>query len=459
MTNPPRDMFIGESPIRHTFGADGRGATVVSCEAMSTSLAAFPEEYLPRDTADVVRTVRDSRPQPLTVRGGERNSESDDEPGPPDRRVVLSLRRMNRVQAVDAEARQVRVQAGARLSDIDRTLAAHGLGLPIVGDHREITAGGFAAVGGLSTASHRYGMFSDNVLGIEYVDPEGRFGTCGRNHHAERFHRILGGAGRTGIITALTLQAIEVDKDHTWLTSDAHRFLDFDSFVEHTLDAIERPGDAMLQVGRWVDTAPLRVSRPVGTGNIQLGTVRFGQWSSLHPTTATPSLRARRELGSRARKSLGAIASAAGGRAGMPVRNAAAGALMFSPKVLTLRDAEYLADTVISTSERGPAYRAAVFAPLSTYTAVFHRLHDLFCEYRERNECFTVISALTYGVRSPYLHELADEDHGFISFTCRLRPASAFTGRSGTADALREINTAIDDICRSERARRYHGAE
>ncbi|MDN2502406.1 FAD-binding oxidoreductase, partial [Nocardia nova] len=264
---------------------------------MSTSLAALPEEYLPRDTADVVRTVRDSRPQPLTVRGGDHSSEQlDDEPAPPDRRIVMSLRRMNRVQAVDADARLVRVQAGARLSDIDRTLAAHGLGLPIVGDHREITAGGFAAVGGLSAASHRYGMFSDNVVALEYVDPEGRFGTCGRTHHAERFHRILGGAGRTGIITALTLQAIEVDKDHTWLTSDAHRFLDFDTFVEHSHAEITRPGDALLQVGRWVDTAPLRVSRPVGTGNIQLGTVRFGQWSSLHPTTATPSLRARREL-------------------------------------------------------------------------------------------------------------------------------------------------------------------
>lgn len=427
---------------------------------MSTTLAAQPEEYLPRDTADVVRTVRDSRPQPLTVRGGEPGAdELDDDLSPPDRRIVLSLRRMNRVQAVDADARLVRVQAGARLSDIDRTLAGHGLGLPIVGDHREITAGGFAAVGGLSAASHRYGMFSDNVVALEYVDHEGRFGTCGRNHQADRFRRVLGGAGRTGIITALTLQAIEVDKDHTWLTSDAHRFLDFDTFVEHSHAEISRPGDALLQVGRWVDTAPLRVSRPVGTGHVQLGTVRFGQWSSLHPTTATPSLRARRELGSRARKSLGAIASAAGGRAGMPVRNAAAGALMFAPKVLTLRDAEYLADTVINSSERGPAYRVAVFAPLTSYSTVFHRMHDLFADHREHSDAITVISAMTYGVRSPYLHEFAGEDHGFITFTCRLRPTGSYAGTSGTPDLLRDITAGIDDICRSERAVRYHAGE
>lgn len=151
------------------------------------------------------------------------------------------MRRMNRVQVVDADARTVRVQAGARLSDIDRTLGAHGLGLPIVGDHRDITAGGFAAVGGLSAASHRFGMFSDNVVELEYVDQDGRFGTCGRNHHTERFRRILGGGGRTGIITALTLEVTDVDKDRTWLTTDAHRFLDFDTFVEQSYKEIQSP--------------------------------------------------------------------------------------------------------------------------------------------------------------------------------------------------------------------------
>ncbi|WP_280359313.1 FAD-binding oxidoreductase [Nocardia otitidiscaviarum] len=415
---------------------------------MSTSAPTIGDEFLPRDTADVVRTVRDSRKstKPLIIRGGER---AEDELAVPEQGAVLSMRKMNRVQVVDADARTVRVQAGARLAEIDRTLGAHGLGLPIVGDHREITAGGFAAVGGLSSASHRFGMFSDNVVELEYVDQDGRFGTCGRGHNTERFRRILGGGGRTGIITALTLAVRAVDKDRTWLTTDAHRFLDFDTFVDQSVQEITRPGDAVLQVGRWVDTAPLRVSRPVGTGQVKLGTMRFGQWSSLHPTTPTGSLRARREVGARARKSLGAIASSAGGRAGMPVRYAAAGALMFAPKVLTLRDAEFLADTVISSSERGPAYRISLFAPMSTYARVFHGLHDLFSDLRERTGCFTVISAMTYGVRSPYLRELDGEDHGFITFTCRLRPAAL------PSEMLRDIVSGIDEICVAERARRY----
>lgn len=390
------------------------------------------------------------------VRGGE---PIDDGLSLPDPRTVVSLRKMNAVLDINLGRRTVRVQAGAKLSDIDRRLGAHGLGLPIIGDHRDITAGGFASVGGVSTASHKYGMFIDRIVDLEYVDPDGRIGTCGRSHHTERFHRILGAGGRAGIITALTLDVIDIDKDHTWLTTDADRFLDFDSFVEHAYAEIARPGNAALQVGRWVDTAPLKVSRPVGTGHVQLGTVRFGQWSSLYPTTPTRSLRARREVGSKTRKSLGAIASAAGGRAGAPVRNAAAGALMFAPKVLTLRDAEYLADTVISSSERGPAYRVAIFAPLSTYTSIFYRLHDLFAGHRERTGCFTVISAMTYGVRSNYLREeaqargLSVEDHGLITFTCRLRPSAL------PSELLRDIVTGIDEICVSERALRYDSAD
>lgn len=425
---------------------------------MSTPHIVFPAEYLPRDTADVVRTVRNSRDRsrPLTVHGGD---PATDGLTLPDQQTVVSLRRMNAIVDLNLGRRTVRVQAGARLSDIDRRLAAHGLGLPVIGDHRDITAGGFASVGGVSTASHRHGLFIDQVVDLEYVDPDGRIGTCGRTHHTERFHRILGAGGRAGIITALTLDTVQVDKDNTWLSADSRRFLDFDSFVDYAYAEVCRPRDAVLQVGRWIDTAPLKVSRPAGTGQVQLGTVRFGQWSSLYPTAPTRSLRARREVGSRARRSLGAIASAAPGKAGMPVRNAAAGAVMFTPKVLTLRDAEYLADTVISSSERGPAYRVGVFAPLSNYSSVFYRLHDLFNGHRERTGCFTVISAMTYGVRSEYLraestaHNLPATDHGLITFTCRLRPHAL------PSEQLRDIVTGIEEICRSENSIRYESID
>src|SRR5690606_18398001 len=139
---------------------------------MSTSQSVSAEEYLPRDTADVVRTVRDSRvrAEGLTVVGGE---VLDEGLQVPDHRAVVSLRRMNAVLDINLGRKTVRVQAGAKLSEIDRRLGAHGLGLPIVGDHRDITAGGFASVGGVSSAPHRHGLFIDQVVELDYGHPHG----------------------------------------------------------------------------------------------------------------------------------------------------------------------------------------------------------------------------------------------------------------------------------------------
>ena len=106
---------------------------------------------------------------------------------------VLVTRQMNRILAIDHATPSVTVEAGASLMEVDRALAAEGLGLPVVGDHRHITVGGFAAVGGMSPASHRYGLFVDNVRAIDYVDERGHIARCGPHSDPDRFRRLLTG--------------------------------------------------------------------------------------------------------------------------------------------------------------------------------------------------------------------------------------------------------------------------
>jgi len=65
---------------------------------------------------------------------------------------------------------------------------------------------------------------------------------------------------------------------------------------------------------------------------------------------------------------------------------------------------------------------------------------------------------MTYGVRSKYLGEEAQsrglpaEDHGLITFTCRLRPSAL------PSELLRDIVSGIDEICTSEHGLRYDSA-
>ena len=80
--------------------------------------------------------------------------------------------------------------------------------MPVIGDHKDITVGGFAAVGGVSPASHRFGLMIDNVLALEVVDWDGDVHECSPDEDPERFYANLAGLGQHGVMTEATLQAL-----------------------------------------------------------------------------------------------------------------------------------------------------------------------------------------------------------------------------------------------------------
>ncbi|HEY2944246.1 MAG TPA: FAD-dependent oxidoreductase, partial [Vicinamibacteria bacterium] len=130
--------------------------------------------YFPRTTSDVQAAVRETHllRQRLVVRG-KGHSSNELVFG----EVVLCTENLNQdgqdkdgLLNLNLACPSAVVQAGVVLATLEQMLAPRGLGLPIIGDHNHITAGGFAAVGGCSPASHVHGLFVDNVLALEYVD-------------------------------------------------------------------------------------------------------------------------------------------------------------------------------------------------------------------------------------------------------------------------------------------------
>ena len=119
--------------------------------------------YLPRNTDDVVRAVMETNQLGQRLRVRSKGHSSNDlvlEEGG----AILLTQTMDGIISVDADNLTATVQGGAISAIVDDHLAPMGLGLPIIGDHRDITVGGFLSVGGISPASHRFGMFIDNVL-------------------------------------------------------------------------------------------------------------------------------------------------------------------------------------------------------------------------------------------------------------------------------------------------------
>ncbi|MGH3431661.1 MAG: FAD-binding oxidoreductase, partial [Thermocrispum sp.] len=176
--------------------------------------------YLPRSTDDVVRAVREARAagERLIVRGSGHSSNG---LVTADGGAVLLTELLNRVVELDERGLTCTIQPGARLAEVDRQLGRRGLGLTVVGDHEELTAGGFASVGGISPASHRFGLFVDTVSELEYVDWDGQLHRCGRGDAA--FRRVLAGLGRHGVITELTVDVQRIHKHETLLRN--HRYV------------------------------------------------------------------------------------------------------------------------------------------------------------------------------------------------------------------------------------------
>lgn len=342
--------------------------------------------YLPRGTDDVVRAIAEARErgERLVVRahGHSSNDLVTAEGG-----AVLLTQLMDQVMEVDEDGFTCTMQAGAALADVDAHLAERGLGLAVIGDHADITAGGFASVGGISPASHRYGLFVDTVVELEYVDWDGQVHRCSRTREPERFLRVLAGTGRHGVITTLTVAVIRADKDRTVLRN--HRFIttSMDEFLERSGRLVRDPGEAVLARGLWVD----------------LGKVRIGQFSAYHHAPPRRINAVRNAAAYACQRMLGRASTRLRPPLGEVAKYFATASLLFPPAYASMRNVERFADKVLDATVGQPTRWLVVLAPADGYERVFRELMELCAAERRDSGAITFISGYVKPIRSAYL--------------------------------------------------------
>lgn len=117
--------------------------------------------------------------------------------------LVLDLSRLRRISVARGRAT---VGAGARLIDVETTLAAHGVAIP-TGSCPTVGFGGLALGGGVGLASRAWGTTSDNVVEVELVGADGVSRVCNTRTHADLFWACRGGGGGNfGVVTRFTLR-------------------------------------------------------------------------------------------------------------------------------------------------------------------------------------------------------------------------------------------------------------
>ena len=169
---------------------------------------------LPQSTAEAARVVAwcAQTGTPLVPQGGNTGLVGGGTPDESGRAIVLSLRRMNRIRAVDPANNTLTAEAGCILLDVQQAAAAHDRLFPL-----SLAAEGSATIGGnLSTNAGgiqvlRYGNARELCLGLEVVLPSGRVwdglrGLRKDNTGYDLRDLFIGAEGTLGVITAACLK-------------------------------------------------------------------------------------------------------------------------------------------------------------------------------------------------------------------------------------------------------------
>jgi alkyldihydroxyacetonephosphate synthase len=154
--------------------------------------------------------------------------------------IVVDLRRLDQILALNETSLQVCVQAGMYGHKFEEALQARGYSMGHWPQSMALsTVGGWVATRAAGQYSTRYGSIEDMLLGLEAVLADGRIvrikSTPRRSAGPDPRHLFLGAEGTAGIVTEATLKVFPLP-DSRRLMSFA--FPDFDSGLEAIRDIV-----------------------------------------------------------------------------------------------------------------------------------------------------------------------------------------------------------------------------
>lgn len=166
---------------------------------------------------------------PLVPQGGNSGMVAGATPDSSGEQLILSLRRMNAIEAIDADSGLVRCEAGVILQNLHETVAKVGRRFPLtLGGKGSATVGGLISTNAGGTQVLRHGTMRQLVAGIQAVLPDGSIydgmAPLKKDNRGYDLKQLLiGGEGTIGIVTGAVLQTVPalIDRCVLWAGVDS----------------------------------------------------------------------------------------------------------------------------------------------------------------------------------------------------------------------------------------------
>lgn len=145
------------------------------------------------------------------------------------KQLILSLRRMNRIESVDADSGMVCCEAGVILQNLHEAVAKEGRRFPLtLGGKGSATVGGLVSTNAGGTQVLRHGTMRQLVAGLEAVLPDGSVfdgmtPLKKDNRGYDLKHLLIGAEGTIGVVTGAVLQTVPalIDRCVVWVGVDS----------------------------------------------------------------------------------------------------------------------------------------------------------------------------------------------------------------------------------------------
>jgi FAD/FMN-containing dehydrogenase len=181
----------------------------------------------PADTHEVAAIVALAAEHgvPLVPQGGNTGMVGGATPPEDGSALILSLRRMNRIRAIDPAASTVIAEAGVILQTLHEAVEVQGMRFPLtLGARGSATVGGLVSTNAGGTQVLRFGTMRSLVAGVEAVLPDGSIwhglDVLKKDNRGYDINQLLIGAeGTLGIVTAATLKLVPAigDRAVAWI--------------------------------------------------------------------------------------------------------------------------------------------------------------------------------------------------------------------------------------------------